>query len=106
MAEKNISKEEVKKLAILANLDVSGQEEKLAEILSDTLKHMENLNELDTSKTQETYQVTGLTNVFQKEDAKAQTLTKEEALSNAKETRDYAAHKKDGLFATKAVFDR
>jgi len=99
MAEKIISKEEVKKLAVLANLDVSGQEEKLAGILSDTLKHIENLNELDTSNTQETYQVTGLTNVFQKENEKSQTLTETEALANAKD-------KAGGLFETKAVFDR
>jgi len=99
MAENIISKEEVKKIAGLANLDISGQEGKLSKILSDTLLHIENLNELDTSNTPVTYQVTGLTNVFQNNEGKSQTLTKEEALSNAKEN-------KDGLFGTKAVFDR
>jgi aspartyl/glutamyl-tRNA(Asn/Gln) amidotransferase C subunit len=99
MAENIISKEEVKKIAELSNLDVSGQEDKLSKMLSETLGYIKNLNELDTTNTPVTYQVTGLTNVFQKDEDKAQTLTKEEALSNAKEERD-------GLFATKAVFDR
>jgi aspartyl/glutamyl-tRNA(Asn/Gln) amidotransferase C subunit len=99
MAENIISKEEVKKIAQLSNLDISGQEDKLSKILSDTLLHIENLNELDTSNTPVTYQVTGLTNVFQTEGEPSQTLTKEESMSNAKEN-------KDGLFATKAVFDR
>ena len=99
MAENIISKEEVKRIAKLSNLDVSGQEEKLSKMLSETVKYIENLNELDTTNTPITYQVTGLTNVFQSGENKSQTLTKKEALSNAKEN-------KDGLFATKAVFDR
>jgi aspartyl/glutamyl-tRNA(Asn/Gln) amidotransferase C subunit len=99
MTENIISKEEVKKIAELSNLDVSGQEEKLSKMLSETLGYIKNLNELDTTNTPVTYQVTGLTNVFQKDEDKPQTLIKEEAFSNAHEERD-------GLFATKAVFDR
>ncbi|NMB91848.1 Asp-tRNA(Asn)/Glu-tRNA(Gln) amidotransferase subunit GatC [candidate division WWE3 bacterium] len=99
MAENIISKDEVEKIAELSNLDVNGQEDKLSKMLSETVKYVENLNELNTSNTPITYQVTGLTNVFQNAEGKSQTLTKKEALSNAKE-------EKDGLFSTKAVFDR
>lgn len=98
MADKKISVEEVKRMAILSNLDVSGQEEKLVLLFSDTLKHLEVLDELDTSEVSETNQVTGLTNVFQDE-KNFKTLTTKEALSNAKE-------QSNGLFATKAVFER
>jgi len=100
MAEKIISKEDIKKLALLSNLDVSGGSvDKLSNLLSDTLNYVKTLEELDTSKTEETFQVTGLTNVFQKENEKSEALTKEKALANAKETLN-------GLFSTKAVFER
>ena len=98
MAKNTISKEETKKLAGLANLDISGQGDKLAEILSDTLDYVKTLEELDTSNVEETFQVTGLNNVFQG-DEKSDSLTKDEALSNAHE-------EINGLFSTKAVFDR
>ncbi len=98
MSKNIISKEETKKLAELANLDISGQADKLAEILSDTLDYVKTLEELDTSNVEETFQVTGLTNVFQG-DEKSDSLNKDEALSNAHE-------EINGLFSTKAVFDR
>lgn len=98
MSKNIISKEEVKKLAVLSNLDVSGQADRLSDLLSDTLDYIKTLEELDTSKTDETFQVTGLKNVFQ-DDSKGDSLTKEEALSNA--------HSEvNGLFSTKAVFER
>jgi aspartyl-tRNA(Asn)/glutamyl-tRNA(Gln) amidotransferase subunit C len=98
MSEKTISKEEIKKLAELAKLDIAGESSKLSEILSDTLNYIDTLNELDTSGTEETFQVTDLTNVFHK-DISGNALPKEKALSNAKE-------EVDGLFSTEAVFDR
>ena len=99
-ADKKVSKVEVEKLAKLSNLTLTPAEVgKFAELFTDTLKYMDVLNELDTSNTPETYQVTGLTNVFQKDGEKNATLSQEQALSNANEA-------KDGLFVTKAVFDR
>lgn len=98
MSENVISKEEIKKLSELAKLDVSGEVSELSDMLSETLNYVDTLNELDTSQVEETFQVTGLTNVFQSEKTK-DPLTKEEALSNAKEV-------VNGLFATEAVFDR
>lgn len=98
MSDKTISEDEVKRMAVLSNLDVSGQEKKLALLFTETLKYLDVLGELDTSGVPETNQVTGLTNVFQVT-KKSNTLSTEEVLSNAKE-------QSDGLFVTKAVFDR
>ena len=98
MSDKYISKEEVKKIADLANLDVSGEADKLASLLSDTISYIQTLTELDTTNVEETFQVTGLTSVFQ-DDSEPDSLTKEEALSNAKD-----AYK--GLFSTKPVFKK
>ncbi|EKE00418.1 MAG: hypothetical protein ACD_22C00027G0002 [uncultured bacterium] len=100
MSTATISKEQVKKIAQLSNLALTEQEvEKFSEILSDTMKVVDVLKELDTENISETYQITGLTNVFQKSPDNTATLTQKEALQNAKEVIR-------GLFVTKAVFDR
>jgi aspartyl-tRNA(Asn)/glutamyl-tRNA(Gln) amidotransferase subunit C len=98
MNKNQISKEDIKKLSDLADLDVSGQEGKLSEILSETLDYVKTLEELDTENVEETFQVTGLTNVF-RDEGSGDLLTKGQALSNARET-------DSGLFSTKAVFNR
>ena len=98
MSDKYISKEEVKKIADLANLDISGEVDRLASLLSNTLGYIQTLKELDTTNVEETFQVTGLTSVFQ-DDTEADSLTKEEALSNASD-------RYKGLFSTKPVFKR
>jgi len=56
------------------------------------------LDELDTSKVNETFQVTGLTNVYQDGSQKV-TLSREDALKNVKEIIR-------NLVVTKGVFDR
>ena len=95
-----VSKQEVEKLAKLSNLTLTAEEvDKFSKLFTETLKYMDILNELDTSKTRETYQVTGLNNVFQKDSEERETLNQKDALSNAREV-------KDGLFVTKGVFDR
>lgn len=100
MADNKVTKEDVKKIAELSNLELSDAEiEKFADLYTDTLDYMDELNELDTSETAETYHVTGLTNVFQKENETPATLSQAEALRNADEV-------KDNLFTTKGVFDR
>lgn len=99
MAEK-LSKEQVEKIATLVSLQLSEKErEKLSWMFADTLEYIDVLEEIDTSEVKETYQVTGLTNVYQKEKQKNQTLTKKEALQNAKE-------EIKGLFATRAALER
>ncbi len=100
MAETKITKEQVEKIAQLCNLNLSDEEiNKFADVLTDTLDYINVIEELDTGSTSETYQVTGLENVFMSEGENKRTLSKKDALSNAKEVvRD--------LFTTEAVFDR
>lgn len=99
MTKKLIDIEQVKKVARLTGLDISGQEEKFVELFNETLNYVEVLGELDTGKIIETYQVTGLNNVFQDEGDPAGTLTVEETLKNASDSIN-------NLFITKAVFER
>ncbi len=94
-----ISKDDVVKIATLAKLDISGQEELFASLFSQTIDYIKILEELDTKDVAETYQVTGLVNVFQQGLENRATLTKEEVLQNAKEVTN-------GLISTKGVFDR
>jgi len=97
---KTISVDDVNHLSKLINTPLKDNEiSKISEMLTDTLEYMDTLNELDTKNVHETFQVTGLTNVFQKDDEKSTTLSKKESLSNASD-------EIDGLFGTKAVFER
>ncbi|GIW70023.1 MAG: aspartyl/glutamyl-tRNA(Asn/Gln) amidotransferase subunit C [Patescibacteria group bacterium] len=98
MEDRKISIEQVKKIAEMCKIDITGDEEKFSYLLSDTLEYVKILDELDTSKVSETFQVTGLRNVFQDGSQKA-TLPREEALKNAKEVIN-------NLIATKGVFNR
>lgn len=94
-----ITKEDVKRIAKISNLSLTEDEvTTFSKLFTETLKYMDMLNELDTSGVDETYQVTGLKNVFQGENPGI-TLSKEQALANASEV-------VDGYFGTKAVFDR
>ncbi len=100
MTKERLSKEEVLHIAQLCNLTLNQVEiDKLSVMLAETIEYVKVLDELDTSHVKETYQVTGLTNVFQKTGQKNTTLSQQEALANAKEVI------KD-MFATKAVFER
>lgn len=100
----SLTKEQVFKIAKLAKLEITEEEAlRFTSILGETLEYVKVLEELDTTNTPETFQVTGLQNVFQSKEKRFQTdiksFSQEEALSNGKNTRN-------GLFVTKAVFDR
>lgn len=93
-----LSLEQVKKVAKLANLPLTPEEEeKYSEQLSAILGYFEKLNEVDTSKVEPTFNVTGQNNVF-REDTTAGCLSQEEALFNAPK-------KKNNMFETKGVFE-
>ena len=93
------TEKDIEKISELVKLPVDESEKKkLSGMLSQTTEYMDMLNELDTEGVSPTYQVTGLYNVFQDKDL-SQTLTQEEVLSNA-------PNSKEGLIETKAVFDR
>jgi aspartyl-tRNA(Asn)/glutamyl-tRNA(Gln) amidotransferase subunit C len=94
-----VTLEEVKKLAALVRLDLTQDElAKFATIIPQTLETINILEELDTSQTPITSQVSGLTNVYQSnEESVNETLDQPEVLQNAP---DY----KNGLIETGGVF--
>lgn len=60
--------EEVKKIASLARIKLTAEEEKrYAETISAVLEYMTILNEVDTSKVEPTSQVTGLEDVYRED---------------------------------------
>ncbi len=99
MDTNKITKEDVEKIAELSKLKLSKEEvEEFSEMFTDTLEYMNMLEELDTKGIDETYQVTGLTNVFQNGEV-IPSLTQEDALMNADEAID-------DHFSTEGVFER
>lgn len=95
-----VSTDEVKKIAKLANLKLQDNEEELfAKQFSDTIAVVNELNEIDTTGLNATYQVNGLSNIVRDDvvDPKY-TLTQDQALSQAQET-------SEGFFVVKRVID-
>ncbi|HEX7042346.1 MAG TPA: Asp-tRNA(Asn)/Glu-tRNA(Gln) amidotransferase subunit GatC [Patescibacteria group bacterium] len=79
-----MTKININHIAKLANIPLGDSEkEKLEKQLEETLKHVERLNEIDTSKVEGTNEVTGLKNVW-REDEVTPSLFQAEALMNAK----------------------
>ncbi len=73
----------VKHVAKLANLPLSDKEEELySEQLSKILDYIDQLNSVDTSGVEPTFNVSGLKNVL-REDSTVASLSQEEALQNA-----------------------
>lgn len=78
---------DIKKLARLANLTLTPEEEsRFAGQLDETLTHLRSLEEIDTSNI-DPRPVHSLTNVW-REDKVRPSLTQSEALGNAKQTKD------------------
>lgn len=89
---------DVKKVAKLANLTLSSEEEsKFEKQLSDILQYVEKLNEVDTKNVDPTSQVTGLQNIT-RVDTATQSLSQDEALSGTDQ-------KHNGMFKVKAVLE-
>ena len=90
---------DVKKVAKLANLPLTPQEEeKYSEQLSKILDYIDQLNKVDTENVEPTYNVSGLSNVMRPDEVGDCTISQDEALQNA-------SKKKDGFFVTKGVFE-
>ncbi len=89
--------DQVKHVAKLANLPLTDDElETYSGQLSEILGYIENLNKVDTEGVEPTFNITPDRNVFREDEVK-ESLTQEQALSNA-------SNKKDGQFVTKGVF--
>ncbi len=89
--------DQVKKVAKLANLALSpDEEEKFSDQLSKILDYIEELNAVETKDVEPTFNVVSKENVL-REDVEQSGLTQEEALRNA-------PVKKDGFFVSAGVF--
>lgn len=73
-----ISRENIRKIALLARIELSPkEEERYAETISAVLDYMRILNRIDTSKVEPTAQVTGLINITREDLAVASVNKKE-----------------------------
>ena len=77
---------DIKHLAKLSSLTLDQKEEGFfKKQFEETLKIIEKFDKLDTSQNEETYQVTGLTNILREDKVDpSRMLSQDEALSNAK----------------------
>lgn len=98
MKRKKLTDEGVEKLASLAALQItSGEVEKYAGQLDETLAFMDNLSKLQTDRIEPTNHATELTDVFFEDGVENKRgLTREQALQNTK-------NKKRGMFVVKRI---
>ncbi|HZJ18308.1 MAG TPA: Asp-tRNA(Asn)/Glu-tRNA(Gln) amidotransferase subunit GatC [Patescibacteria group bacterium] len=88
----------IPQVAKLANLVIKKSEEELLEKqLSSILDYVEKLKKLDTSKTEETSQVTDLENITREDIAKP-SLSSDDSISNAKSAYN-------GLFKVEGILE-
>lgn len=84
-----ISRDDLLKLASLSSLQLADEE--VAGLQADLvtiLQYVEQLDELDTEGISPAYQVTGLTNVYRKDEVVASKVGREALLNLAPETKD------------------
>lgn len=94
-----LTTDQVKHVAKLANLPItSEEEEKYAEQLSKILEYVDQLNSVDTTGVEPTFNVSGQSNILAKDEVGDCAISQEDALSNTPK-------KQDGFFVTKGVFD-
>lgn len=100
MKSSKITPDIVQKVAKLANLSLTPQQEqKFSKQLSGVIDYVSKISRLDTADVPETSQVTGMENVFREDVVEEKRmLTQEEALSNAKK-------KHNGYFVVPAIFE-
>ncbi len=93
-----LTKDQVKHVAKLANLLLTEEEEeKYSEQLSKILEYIDQLDSVDTSGVEPTFNVSGQENVMRKDET-IPSLSQDDVLSNAPK-------KQNEFFVTKGVFD-
>lgn len=89
--------DQIEKVAKLANLKINpSQSEVYSDQLSEILDYIDQLNKADSKNVEPLFNVSG-GNTVEREDQVGESLTSEEALSNA-------SAKKEDFFVTKGVF--
>ena len=84
-----ISREDVQRLAQLSRLQLDAAEiDALATDITNILGYVEQLNELDTEGVQPTYQVTGLENVWSRDDVQPSSVPQKVLLALAPDATD------------------
>jgi len=84
-----ISRDDVLHLAQLSSLELAdGEIDGLRTDISNILGYVEQLNQLDTSGVEPTYQVTGLSNVWREDKVINYGVTREELLARSREVVD------------------
>jgi aspartyl-tRNA(Asn)/glutamyl-tRNA(Gln) amidotransferase subunit C len=84
-----ITTNDVRHLAQLSNLQLSDDEiTSLQTDLANILDYIDQLNEIDTSGVEPTYQVTGLENVWRDDVVDASTVTREDLLALTQDQAD------------------
>lgn len=93
-----ISSEDIKKIAKLASLPISEEEdEKYSEQLSKVIDYFDHLASVNTDRVEPIYDVSSAKNVSREDEIK-ESLSQGDALGNAPNT-------KNGFFITKGVFE-
>lgn len=99
MVKVKLTQDVVEKVAKLANLPLSEKEiEAYSQELPEIIEYFEKLSSCQTESIEPTFNTTELVNVL-REDTPSPGLAQEEALKNAKIT-------KNGLFATKKIIEK
>ena len=94
-----LSEDKVKHVAKLANLPLTSEEkEKYSQQLSKILDYIDQLNSINTSNVEPTFNVSGQSNIKSPDEVGDCALQQENALLNA-------SKKENGFFVTKGVFD-
>lgn len=95
-----ISEKEVERVANLARLELSqGEKNKLAKELDSIFEYIKKLNEVDTANIEPTAQVTGLEDVFRKDNTSKLDADEVKRLATAMPSQ------KDGYLKVKAIFE-
>lgn len=93
----SLTKDQIKHIAKLANFSLTDEElQKYSEQISNVLDYIEQLNQVDVSNIEPTFNVSGQ-NTVERGDETIASLPQEEALLNA-------SQKSEGKFITKGVF--
>lgn len=99
-----LTKNQVEHVGKLSNLPLSDEElEKYSEQLSEILNYIDQLNSVDTKGVEPTFNTVPEKNVL-REDITVNSLTQEEALSNASKKTKGLPVGRQGYFVTKGMF--
>lgn len=100
MSKKQVTQEQVKHIAQLAQIPISETEsQQLAKDFVETLVVVDQLKTADVGQVETTHQVTGLKNITREDQVHQElSFTQEEALANAK-------HQQDGYFLVKQILN-